>query len=94
MAGFWSKLLILLALWQVHWHALAGAALLASIFTGTYLLRMQRKVFFGTLKPGLEDVREITGGIRAAEILLTVLTLGVGLCYPWILMFLRNSGLI
>lgn len=94
MAGFWSKLLILLALWQAGWHALAAAALLASIFTGTYLLRMQRKVFFGTLKPGLEHVREATGGIRTAEILLTAVTLGVGLCYPWILMLLHQSGLI
>jgi len=93
-AGFWSKLLILLALWSSGQHVLAGAALLASIFTGTYLLRMQKKVFFGKPRPELADVKEIKGTICAAEIILTILTLGVGLCYPFILLYLRAHGLI
>lgn len=93
-AGFWSKLLILLALWQSGGTALAGAALVASILTGVYLLRLERKVFFGKIRSGLESVGEIGGTVRAAEVLLTALTIGVGAAYPLLLMLLRARGII
>ena len=93
-AGFWSKLLIVLALWTSGNRLLAGIALCASIFTAAYLLRLQQKVFFGKSKERLSGVREITGSVRFAEILLTGITSVVGILFPLILLFLQNGGLI
>jgi len=52
LAGFWSKLIIVIALWQNGLHAYASIAVLASVLTLAYLLMMQRKVFFGKLAGG------------------------------------------
>lgn len=93
-AGFWSKLLIILALWTSGAHVLAGCALVASILTSAYLIRMQRMVFFGKAKPELAEVHEIRGSVLAAEILLTVVTIGVGLLYPFLLTMLHAGGIL
>ena len=94
LAGFWSKLLILIALWSAKLSGIAAAALLLSILSGAYLLMLQKKVFFGKLKARWNDVQEITGGIRVSEILLTVATIAVGLGFPALLIFLSRAGLI
>lgn len=94
LAGFWSKLLILIALWGAGLRGVAAAALLLSILSGAYFLRLQKKVFFGKLNPRLEHVSEITGGIRASEILLTIATIAIGLCFPLVLLYLQHAGLV
>ena len=94
LAGFWSKLLILIALWSAGLKGIAAAALLLSILSGAYFLRVQKKAFFGKLKERWNDVREITGGIKVAEILLTIGTIGVGLGFPLVLIYLAQAGLI
>lgn len=94
LAGFWSKLLILLALWSAGSRALAGTALIASILTAVYLLRMQRMVFFGQPREELKEVREIGGTILFSEELLTALTIGAGLLYPLILLYLHGRGIL
>ncbi len=58
LAGFWSKLIIVIALWQNGLYAYATIAVLASVLTLAYLLMMQRKVFFGKLAEGLTNVKE------------------------------------
>jgi multicomponent Na+:H+ antiporter subunit D len=63
LAGFWSKLIIIIASWQAGMYLYTAIALFASIITITYFLRMQRKVFFGELKAGLEGVVEANRGI-------------------------------
>ncbi len=93
-AGFWSKLLILLALWQNGQTWLAGAALLASILTSGYLIRMQKRVFFGRIRESLTNVKEIGGTVLAAELLLTALTLAIGCAYPFVLSALHAQGLL
>ena len=93
-AGFWSKLLIIMALWGAGNHILAGCALCASILTAAYFLRIQRKVFFGPLPEHLSSVTEISGSIKFVEILLTVLTSIVGILFPLILVMLQSRGLI
>jgi multicomponent Na+:H+ antiporter subunit D len=93
-AGFWSKLLIVLALWTSGNRILAGVALCASILTAAYLLRLQQKVFFGKSKEQLSGVKEITGSVRFAEILLTGITSVIGILFPLILLYLQSSGLI
>ncbi len=93
-AGFWSKLLILLALWSSGSRALAGVALIAGILTSVYMLRIQKKVFFGHIKDTLKDVREIGGTVLASELVLSAITILTGFAYPFILMFLSARGLI
>ncbi|MDO4581036.1 MAG: proton-conducting transporter membrane subunit [Bacillota bacterium] len=92
LAGFWSKLIIIIAAWQAL-GAFAGAlALFASIFTAAYFLRLQSKVFFGLLREGLEEVREAVLGLKIAEILLTAITVGFGIAFPLALRFMQAQG--
>ncbi|NJP40100.1 NADH-quinone oxidoreductase subunit L [Oscillospiraceae bacterium HV4-5-C5C] len=93
-AGFWSKILIILALWQAGSPVLAAVALIAGILSSAYLIRLQRTVFFGQTRPELAGVKEAHGSVLTAEILLTVITLGLGLLYPYILMLLHAGGIL
>lgn len=94
LAGFWSKILIVLGVWQAGRAPLAMAALFASIFTAAYFLRLQRKVFFGKLDDKLAEVKEVRGPLLLAQILLSVVTVGFGLIFPALLLFLRAQGLL
>ena len=82
LAGFWSKLIIVIALWNAGWRAYAILAVLASVITLAYFLTMQRKVFFGKLKEGLEDIKEVNFGFSLVSIMLALITIGVGLFFP------------
>ena len=81
-AGFWSKLMIIVALWQSGHVAFSVIAVLASILTLAYMLSMQRRVFFGKLGPGLENVREANFGFSAVSIALSAITIAAGLLFP------------
>jgi multicomponent Na+:H+ antiporter subunit D len=81
-SGFWSKLIIVVALWQSHHYTYAFIAVLASVVTLAYLLSMQRKVFFGILSEKLQDIREAGYGIVLPAVVLAVITVGVGLLFP------------
>ena len=93
LSGFWSKLLIVAAVWQVSSVA-AIVALCASGLTLAYFLMLQKKVFFGKLAPGFEDVQECRGGIRFAEVLLSSLNVAVGLLFPLLLVWMRGQQLL
>ncbi|HWQ58927.1 MAG TPA: proton-conducting transporter membrane subunit [Clostridia bacterium] len=93
-AGFWSKLVILLALWQAGEVGFAVAALILSILTGAYFLRLQKKVFFGPRNERWDGIKDIGGSIRVAEIILSAVSLGAGLCFPLILLYLKSIGLM
>jgi multicomponent Na+:H+ antiporter subunit D len=82
LSGFWSKLLILIALWQAGHFAYATIAVLASVLTLAYFLMMQRKVFFGKLALGLENVKERGAGIMFVSIALAFITIGAGIFFP------------
>jgi proton-translocating NADH-quinone oxidoreductase chain M len=93
-AGFWSKLLIVMALWDADSKVFAGIALFASIFTAAYFLRMQKKVFFGILPDKYKDLKEVGGSIRFAEIMLTVIMTAVGIFFPLALIYLKGRGIL
>jgi multicomponent Na+:H+ antiporter subunit D len=82
LAGFWSKLIIVIALWQSNLRVYAVIAVLASILTLAYLLLMQRKVFFGILGEGLQNVREAGFGIVLPASVLAAITVIVGVVFP------------
>jgi len=93
LSGFWSKLLIVIALWRVS-PALALAALVLSLLTLAYLLVMQRKVFFGKPEPAMEEVHEAGGWTVAAEVLLSILNVAVGLLAPLLLIYLQTMNML
>lgn len=84
LAGFWSKLLIVIALWQIGHYAYAAIAILASVLTLAYFLYMQRQIFFGKLAQGLEGVREGGLNLTLTASVLAVITVGAGLAFPYI----------
>ena len=83
LAGFWSKLLIVLALWKAGQAGFAVAAILASILTLAYFLMLQRKVFFGKLVERLRlRSRRPRSGSSLPALVLALVTVGVGLLFP------------
>lgn len=88
LAGFWSKFLIVVALWFSGNKEFAVLALLASIFTITYFLIMQKKIFFGNLKEKFNTIKEAPFAIRFASLFLCAITVLVGLFFPLVLNFM------
>ncbi|MDD5681307.1 MAG: proton-conducting transporter membrane subunit [Candidatus Omnitrophica bacterium] len=84
-SGFWSKVIIIIALWNSARYGYAVLALLASIVTLAYFLSMQRRVFFGKIKDGLENINEVEFGLLAPQLILAFITIGVGILFPIIL---------
>ena len=85
LSGFWSKLIIIIALWVSGNTAYAVIALAASLVTLTYFLVMQRRVFFGSVRDELASIREAGPGYTIPAIILTAITIGVGVFFPQIL---------
>jgi len=92
LAGFWSKLLIVIAAWQAGGALVAGVALIASLLTAAYFLRLQRNVFFGPAEEHLSEVTEASGAFKLASIILTVVTVGFGVLFPVLLNFMQAQG--
>jgi len=82
LSGFWSKLLIVLALWQADHRVYAVLAVLLSVATLGYLLMMQRKVFFGLPREELAGTREASPGLVLASVALAGVTVGTGVLFP------------
>jgi multicomponent Na+:H+ antiporter subunit D len=82
LSGFWSKVIIVIALWQASHYTYAALAIVASVITLAYFLSMQRRVFFGKLRVGLENLRDADRGVLAVSIILAALTIGIGIFFP------------
>lgn len=74
--------MIIIALWFSGHYAYAVIAVLASVLTLAYLLTMQRKVFFGKLIGAFENIKEAGPGFAAIQIILALITIGVGVFFP------------
>jgi multicomponent Na+:H+ antiporter subunit D len=83
-SGFWSKLLMIIALWKVHQYGYAVLAAMLSVVTLAYLLTLQRRVFFGKTAEHLLEIREAGIGIVLPAVVLALVTIGVGLLFPWL----------
>jgi len=82
LAGFWSKLIIIIALWISGYKIFALIAIVGSVLTLAYLLSMQRRLFFGKATQDLKSIKEARAGLSVPAILLAVITIGVGLLFP------------
>ena len=85
MSGFWSKLIIVVALWQGAHYGYAVTAILFSLVTLGYLLLMQRKVFFGEMPAELGGTREASPAIVISAVILAGITFGMGVLFPLLL---------
>jgi multicomponent Na+:H+ antiporter subunit D len=84
LAGFWSKLMIVIALWQAGRYAYSAIAVFAGLITLAYLLTMQRKVFFGKIADGLSGVREAGIDIIMPSIAIASIVILTGIFFPFI----------
>ncbi len=82
LAGFWSKLVIIVALWMAGFKFFAFIAVFASIITLAYLLLLQRNVFFGKIKQGLEGIREVSPVVYWPAIIMAAITVFSGILFP------------
>ncbi len=92
LAGFWSKLLIVIALWQVGQYVFAAIAILTSVVTLAYFLSLQRRVFFGVPLAEWSSVKDVGGRLLAPAIALSVITVALGLAFPLVLSLLLGGG--
>jgi NADH:ubiquinone oxidoreductase subunit 2 (subunit N) len=93
--GFWSKLIIVLACAEAGYYGFATAAVLVSILTLAYQLKVQRAAFFSALPQALRGTAGVLRGeprmmalamilLAAACIALSFAVLG-GLRQPWLI---------
>ena len=79
LGGFWSKLLILLGCVEAGLGGLACAAALGSLLTLGAVMKAQRAIFYGELRPHWDAVREAPPSMRAPMVALAVLSAAAGL---------------
>ncbi|MCL2143901.1 MAG: NADH-quinone oxidoreductase subunit L [Endomicrobia bacterium] len=85
LAGFWSKLFIIIALWSANCKGFAFVAILASLLTMAYFLNLQKKVFFGESSANVENVREASLSFTIPSVILCAITILAGLGFYFIL---------
>lgn len=89
--GFWSKLIIVLACIESGFYGFAVAAVLVSIVTLAYQLKVQRMAFFASLPEALKGLRREPPMMALAMVLLAIgciaLSFAVltGLRDPWLI---------
>lgn len=84
LAGFWSKLVIVMALWFSGYRIYAVIAVIASVITLAYFLSLQRRVFFGILKKEFVNIKEAGLGLTLPVLILAAIIIGVGLAFPFL----------
>lgn len=83
LSGFWSKLIIIMALWISGYRVYAAVAVMASVITLAYFLSMQRRVFFGKTAAEFRSVREAGFGLVFPALILALLIVVIGLMFPF-----------
>ncbi|MFA5160639.1 MAG: complex I subunit 5 family protein [Elusimicrobiales bacterium] len=82
LSGFWSKAIIIFALWKAGFHGYAVIATLASVLTLAYFIVMQSRVFFGKTPEHLLQVREAEFGMLVPVIVFSAIIVALGLYFP------------
>lgn len=83
-SGFWSKLIIVIALWKGNHYVYAAIAVMFSVVTLGYLLTMQRKIFFGTCDSNAGDIREAGYDLAMPAVALAAVTTALGVLIPYV----------
>jgi len=85
--GFWSKLIIIIALIQAKAYVVAMIAVLASVITLWYYLIIQRRAFFGTLNEAWSKVNEAPFWMRTSMLFLAALCIVIGIFFTFFIAF-------
>jgi multicomponent Na+:H+ antiporter subunit D len=83
--GFWSKLIIIVALVEAKKTGFAVIAVLASVMTLWYTLLIQRRAFFGKLNETWKDVKEAPFWMTASTVILGLICIAVGIFFSFII---------
>jgi len=78
-AGFWSKLIIIIACIQARYFSFAIIAGVVSIVTLAYYVKFQTFAFFGKSHEGLSRIREISPAMKLSLIILALICTAAGL---------------
>ena len=81
-SGFWSKLLIVLALWKAGHEGYAALAIVASILTLGYFMVMQYRAFFGKPSANVESAKESSPGYVVPAVVFALITVLTGVFFP------------
>lgn len=78
--GFWSKLFIIIGLFQAQKYGFALVAVIASVITLWYYILIQRKAFFGKLNEALKEAKEAPFWMTFSTVLmgLACIIIGIG----------------
>jgi len=82
-SGFWSKLLIIIAIIQAGHLWLGAMTVLVSFITLLTFLKVQRHILDGTPSPAVAQAREVPWSMTTAMILLTTICIAAGLFFPY-----------
>lgn len=83
-AGFWSKLLVVMALWLSGHYFYAFLAVVASVLTLAYFLLVLRQVFFRPAPAELPAAAEGDWPKLLPVIVLCAITVIFGVCFPFV----------
>jgi len=81
LAGFWSKLIIIIALFQARMYGFALIAVLASVVTLWYYLLIQRGAFFGKLNETWKNIKEAPFWMSLSTVILGLICIAVGIFF-------------
>lgn len=83
--GFWSKLLIIIAVVQAGHYGYAFWAVLASILTLASFMKVMKYAFFGNLRERWNQVKEVPLFMKLALVALAFICIAGGvLLIPWL----------
>ncbi len=92
LSGFWSKLIIIIAAIQAKYIGFATIAVLISILTLAYYLKLQRYAFFGELNKKWERIKEVPFSMKLSMVVLAILCIIAGLILvPSLQVFLKQA---
>ncbi len=93
--GFWSKLIIVIAVLQAGHPLLGAMTVLVSFMTLLSFIKVQRYILDGEPSERVTQAREVPVGMQLAMVLLAVICLGAGLLLPvYKDIFFENAGRI
>jgi len=90
--GFWSKLIIVIAVFQAGHYGLGAMTVLVSFMTLLSFIKVQRYVLDGDPSPSVEKAREVPFAMELAMILLAVICVISGLLLPYFKPFLLDQA--
>ena len=82
--GFWSKLIIIMALLRAGYVVYGSIAILVGFITLVYFVKLQASVLFGKLPEALAGVREAPFVMVLPLVILALLCVGLGIAYPFV----------